>query len=118
MDKLLGLKKYGAKIEESIATVFEGQVDDYYNSVLFYANDDQIDLIEKYIEEEDYALMIDCVRSIMHLAYDLGLYEIYIKLTEMDYDLKVKEYKDLKTKYQDVVAEFQKFKAALGIKGA
>lgn len=113
MERLDKLKEYSSQVEKAIAEVFKNDVEAFFETLDFYIEDEQFELLGGYIREKDYGLAKDATRSLMYLAKDMGLIPLFLQLEEMDEDITAEDYKLLDKRYETMLEAYVELKSVV-----
>ena len=87
-------------------------INEYEETVNIYLKDPFFVDLEKYLEDEDYAMAKDAAKGLFILAQELNLYPLYISLMDVYEDLEEEFYKDVLPHYKEMMKVHQKIKNA------
>ena len=90
-------------------------LNEYEEIVNTYLSDPFFKEIEKFLDDEDYALAKDATKGLYLLAQDLQLFPLYFALLEIYEDLESELYKEAMEHYRDMLETYGRIKGVFNV---
>jgi len=90
-------------------------LNEYEEIVNSYLSDPFFIELEKYLDDEDYAIAKDATKGLYILAQELYLYPLYIALCDIYEDIEEEMYKEVISHYKDMMAIYNRIKGVFNV---